>query len=186
MCVCVCVRAHACWVAWVLKCSQTNLEQRPPHFPTFLEFPSNPESPGRPVWPTAPGTGRPGGQKAGSLPLFLPFHFLPPRTSQISSQGHDRAGTLRSDLRSDLPSPEQGQQPGPPVPCTCPSGGAGGRLDKVETLCLIMEQALGNGAAPGRACSVSGTLANEIALSRLTEAGSVIYGGLIAVQAIAF
>ena len=49
-----------------------------------------------------------------------------------------------------------------------------------------MEQALGNGAAPGRACSVSGTLANEIVPSRLTEAGSVIYGGLIAVQAIAF
>ena len=51
---------------------------------------------------------------------------------------------------------------------------------------LIMEQALGNEAAPGRACSVSGTLANEIVPSQLTEERSVIYGGLIAVEAIAF
>ena len=75
--------------------------------------------------------------------------------------------------------------PSEPKTCTCPSGWAGGRLAEAGTLCLIMEQALGNGAAPGRACSVSGTRANEIAPSRLTGRLCNLRG-LIAVQAIAF
>lgn len=49
-----------------------------------------------------------------------------------------------------------------------------------------MEQALGNESAPGRACSVSGTLVNEIVPSQLTEERSVIYGALIAVEVLLF
>lgn len=144
-----------------------------PPFPDFLSRSPTQNLLGSQFGPFGPGCP---GRRWGPFPCSMPFHFLSLRTSQISSQGHgsdwDSPLTTHAPLVSLPLSRAYSQALALALPCPLPPyppEGAGGCLGETGILCLIMEQALGNESAPGRACSVSGTLANDIVPSQLTE-----------------
>lgn len=107
------------------------------------------------------------GRRQGPSSHSMTFHFLSLRLPKSPSKvkGGRWGISLTSHIRLvSLPSPCPLSPAGPrarPHPCYAPphhvlvpQRGAGGCLEKTGVLCLIMEQAFDNEAAPWRVCTV--------------------------------
>lgn len=119
--VCMSVMVRVC-VGGVLRCSQTNPEQRLSK--TSLSRTSLPHTQLRSLCGAfalrgaGGGGGRRVGRRLGPSTDSKPFHFLSLRTSQISSpaQGGGSRGPLLTTHSPPFPFPQQGQSKASPLP----------------------------------------------------------------------